>query len=96
MPPPDYNQADAGEKETTDVYHLEKHGSALADGGSDDDNCGFTEEQQHNIIKRIDRRLVLTVGALYCVSLMDRVNMSAANIAGMAKELELTGFKYVR
>lgn len=94
MPPPDYNQADAGEKETTDVYHLEKHGSALADGGSDDDNCGFTEEQQHNIIKRIDRRLVLTVGALYCVSLMDRVNMSAANIAGMAKELELTGFKY--
>lgn len=96
MPPPDYNSADGGEKETTDVYHLEKHGSVLPDGVSDDDNCGFTEQQQRNIIKRIDRRLVLTVGALYCVSLMDRVNMSAANIAGMAKELELTGFKYVR
>lgn len=97
MSPPEYNnQADMPEKETADAYHLEKHGSVLADGDSNEDNgSAFTVEQERAIIKRIDRRLVLTVGALYCVSLMDRVNMSAANIAGMAKELELTGYRYV-
>ncbi|KAM3535908.1 hypothetical protein ARSEF1564_010337, partial [Beauveria bassiana] len=82
------------EKEAPDVFHLEKHASGLADGDSSGDHVVFTEQQQRGIMKRIDRRLVLTVGALYCVSLMDRVNMSAANIAGMAKELELTGYRY--
>ncbi|KAF2205344.1 MFS general substrate transporter [Delitschia confertaspora ATCC 74209] len=49
----------------------------------------FTPEQQKKIIHRIDRRLVVTVGVLYCISLMDRTNMSAASIAGMTKELKL-------
>jgi hypothetical protein len=44
--------------------------------------CEFTPAEQKNIIHRIDRRLVLTVGVLYCVSLMDRTNLSSANIAG--------------
>ncbi|TQV92950.1 hypothetical protein V2A60_003731 [Cordyceps javanica] len=88
--------AGAVEKDPSDVFHLEKNGSVLADGdsGQGNGNGGFTEQEQRSIMKRIDRRLVLTVGALYCVSLMDRVNMSAANIAGMAKALELTGYRY--
>ncbi|ODA79053.1 hypothetical protein RJ55_04644 [Drechmeria coniospora] len=53
-----------------------------------------TPEQQRSIVRRIDRRLVVTVGAMYCVSLMDRANMSAANIAGMGTELRLEGVKY--
>jgi hypothetical protein len=57
---------------------------------------GFTEKERKRIIRRIDTRLVVTVGAMYCVSLMDRTNMSAANIAGMSAELNLTGFRYVR
>lgn len=56
---------------------------------------GFTPTEQRSIIRRLDRRLVVTVGAMYCVSLMDRTNMSAANIAGMSVELTLTGFRYV-
>jgi hypothetical protein len=56
---------------------------------------GFTKEEQRIITRRIDRRLVVTLGAMYCVSLMDRTNMSAANIAGMGVELELTGYRYV-
>ncbi|EGX95820.1 phthalate transporter [Cordyceps militaris CM01] len=82
------------EKDQADVSHLEKNGSLRDDGASGDGHITLTEEQERSIIWRIDRRLVLTVGALYCVSLMDRVNMSAANIAGMAKELELTGYRY--
>jgi len=42
----------------------------------------FTEAQQKKIIRRVDFRLVATLGTLYCASLMDRTNLSAANIAG--------------
>jgi hypothetical protein len=59
------------------------------------DDFGFTEREQKAIIRRIDRRLVLTVGALYCISLMDRTNLGFANIAGMAVDLELIGNRYV-
>ena len=55
----------------------------------------FTPQEQRKIIRRIDRRLVVTVGAMYCVSLMDRTNMSAANIAGMSVELDLHVYRYV-
>lgn len=42
----------------------------------------FTPAQQKKIISRVDRRLVTTLGILYCCSLMDRTNLGAANIAG--------------
>jgi hypothetical protein len=44
--------------------------------------CEFSPQEQKKIIHRIDRRLVVTVGVLYCISLMDRTNLSAAAIAG--------------
>ncbi|TKA65432.1 hypothetical protein B0A49_08828 [Cryomyces minteri] len=49
----------------------------------------FTPAEQKKIIHRIDRRLVTTVGLMYCISLMDRTNLAAAAIAGMTKELKL-------
>ncbi|ORY63356.1 major facilitator superfamily transporter [Pseudomassariella vexata] len=54
----------------------------------------FPPEVQKRILWRIDRRLITTVGFMYCVSLMDRTNLSAANIAGMATELSLVGNRY--
>lgn len=54
----------------------------------------FTAEEQRRIIRSVDRRLITTLGFLYCVSLMDRTNLGAANIAGMAKELTLVGDRY--
>lgn len=89
---------------------LEKHGAEHHDHASEsqdkletqygevsdtDSDCGFTPEEQRKIKHRIDRRLVVTVGAMYCVSLMDRTNMSAANIAGMSVDLQLHGYRYV-
>jgi hypothetical protein len=55
----------------------------------------FTPAEQKRIMQRIDRRLVTTVGFMYCVSLMDRTNLGAAIIAGMGKELMLIGDRYV-
>ena len=59
------------------------------------DDFDFSPEQQRKIISRIDRRLVVTVGLMYCVSLMDRTNLGSANIAGMAADLRLNiGTRY--
>jgi len=63
--------------------------SSSNDSQGIDVDASFTPEEQRRIIRRIDRRLVVTVGAMYCVSLMDRTNLSAAAIAGMTKELSL-------
>lgn len=42
----------------------------------------FSPSEQSSIIRRVDVRLVLTLGAMYCVSLMDRTNLGFASIAG--------------
>jgi MFS family permease len=55
----------------------------------------FTPEEQKKIIWRIDVRLVLTCGFMYCVSLMDRTNLGIAAVGGMAVDLETyVGFRY--
>ncbi|RVX66072.1 hypothetical protein B0A52_10006 [Exophiala mesophila] len=60
-----------------------------------DDDPVFSRPEQRKIIHRIDRRLIATTGAMYCVSLMDRTNLPNAAIAGMNVELELNeGFRY--
>lgn len=79
-------------------------GLTSSDGGEkrpavvavDEQGLQLTPGEERRLIRRIDRRLVLTIGAMYCVSLMDRTNMSAANIAGMSSELHLQGYRYVR
>lgn len=55
----------------------------------------FTAEQQKKIMRRIDFRLVPTLGFMYCVSLMDRTNLGIAAIAGMAYDLRTSvGSRY--
>lgn len=60
-----------------DVQH-----SPTEDSYDGDSTSEFTPTEQKKIIHRIDRRLVVTVGVLYCISLMDRTNLSAAAVAG--------------
>jgi hypothetical protein len=42
----------------------------------------FTPQEQKKIIRRIDLRLVTMTGLAYCISLMDRTNLSMAAVAG--------------
>lgn len=74
----------------------EKHGGAIShDSDSEFDILKeFTPTEIKKVIHRIDRRLVTTVGLMYCISLMDRTNLSAAAIAGMNADLNLVGMKY--
>lgn len=72
-------------------YHVDHEKDIVAhredvNSSHDDYECEFTPEEQKKIIHRIDRRLVVTVGVLYCISLMDRTNLSAANIAGCVEQ----------
>lgn len=72
------------EKAEAKVGHLSN-----APSHSDQFEDEYTEAERKNIIRRIDRRLVTTAGALYCISLIDRTNVSAAALAGMNVELNL-------
>lgn len=42
----------------------------------------FSPDEQKRIIRRVDSRLVVTVGCLFIVSLLDRTNLGAASVAG--------------
>jgi hypothetical protein len=71
------------EKSSADHIHDYDVGAKRLSHNSDDDILAeFTPEEIKKVIHRIDRRLVVTVGLMYCVSLMDRTNLSAAAIAG--------------
>jgi len=66
--------------------------SAVKELSSDDRALAFTPKEQKAIIRRIDRRLVVTLGCLYCISLLDRTNLGAASVAGYAPLIHLTYF----
>jgi sugar phosphate permease len=54
----------------------------------------FTLEEQKKIIRKVDFRLIPTLGCMYCVSLMDRTNLGVAMVAGMGVDLKLTSERY--
>lgn len=51
---------------------------------SDDDRflADWSEAEQSRLIRRVDLRLIPLCGLMYCVSLLDRTNLSNAAIAG--------------
>jgi hypothetical protein len=55
----------------------------------------FTPQEAKRIIARVDRRLVTVTGVMYCISVMDRTNLGSAAIAGLLKDLDLVGNRYV-
>jgi hypothetical protein len=42
----------------------------------------YTLAEQRRIYRRIDIRLVVTLGCMYMISLLDRTNLGAASVAG--------------
>lgn len=77
----------------TNVTETDYAGKVYDDPDHDDE---YSPAEAKKLIHRVDRRLIVTCGVMYCVSLMDRTNLSAAAIAGMLQELRLTGLRYVR
>ena len=70
---------DGYKKDEDNVIHIEALNPDLERVVSDDSltniDTEFSPAEQKSIIRRIDRRLVLVTGLMYCVSLMDRTNL---------------------
>jgi hypothetical protein len=69
-------------------YFPDEKNSQHVIGDSSSENATlseFTPAEEKKLMHKIDRRLVLTVGVMYCVSLMDRTNLGSASIAGLVK-----------
>ncbi|KAK5069152.1 hypothetical protein LTR64_008695 [Lithohypha guttulata] len=64
---------DAGQLERPSSGISDRHNNAVIDE--------FSLEEKKKLIRRIDKRLVLTLGFMYCVSLMDRTNTGVAVVA---------------
>lgn len=89
--------ADRVDLEKSEIGHFERTVSNDSVASSELNDArieAFTPAEQKKIIWRVDRRLVLTLGFMYCVSLMDRTNLGIADIAGMGVDLVLTGPRY--
>ncbi|KAL9584587.1 MAG: hypothetical protein Q9212_002021 [Teloschistes hypoglaucus] len=72
----------------------ELESESASDMATDEDQV-YSYREQKAIIHRVDRRLVVMCGFLYCFSLIDRGNLGNASIAGMTKALQLDiGFRY--
>ncbi|KAL8864877.1 MAG: hypothetical protein Q9198_009589 [Flavoplaca austrocitrina] len=50
----------------------------------------FDSHREKSLIRRIDRRLLPILGGLYSIALIDRINVSAARVAGMDADLGLS------
>ncbi|KAL4762048.1 putative phthalate transporter [Aspergillus foveolatus] len=74
------NPLDRDEKYSPTVEKVEDAGHAALNNIDYDEE--FSPEEQKKIIRRIDLRLVTITGLAYCVSLMDRTNLSMAAVAG--------------
>ncbi|KAL3421922.1 major facilitator superfamily protein [Phlyctema vagabunda] len=61
---------------------------------SDDLSMDWNDEDEKRIRRRMDMRIVPTVFVLYLLCFIDRANVGNARIQGMAKELELTGYRF--
>lgn len=87
----------ANSEKDMDVDYVERVATAesqTSEKVNDARIAAFTPAEQRKIIHRVDRRLVLTLGFLYCVSLMDRTNTGIAVVAGMGTDLVLVGERY--
>ncbi|KIV93780.1 hypothetical protein PV10_04968 [Exophiala mesophila] len=54
----------------------------------------YTDEEEEAVVKKLDRKLVLFLGALYMLSFLDRSNIGNARIAGLEKDLSLSSSQY--
>jgi len=88
-----------GASTVPESHQLEKSSSHFDSDGLSSHNVDYDEvyslHEQKRIIRKIDFRLISVLSVLYVVSMMDRLNLSTAAIAGLNQELKLqVGTRY--
>jgi hypothetical protein len=66
-------------EKSRDGFHVEQ---AISTDSNDVRIAEYSLKEQKRILRKVDMRLVSTLGILYCASLMDRTNLGSAAIAG--------------
>ncbi|OAP64112.1 hypothetical protein AYL99_00084 [Fonsecaea erecta] len=61
---------------------------------SSTEDIDWTEQEETAIRRKIDRRIVPLVTLLYLFCFLDRANIGNARIQGMAKDLDLVGYRF--
>lgn len=54
----------------------------------------FTKDEEEAVIRKLDWHLMPLIFTLYSISVLDRSNLGNAKIAGMDKDINLTGNRY--
>jgi hypothetical protein len=54
----------------------------------------FTKEEEEIVIRKLDWHLMPLIFVLYSLSVLDRSNLGNAKIAGMQKDIDLSGDRY--
>ncbi|KAJ9142830.1 MFS general substrate transporter [Coniochaeta hoffmannii] len=86
----DHGTAHDVEKPAPDLEQVEEHDIKKPFSYDTDPRINaFTLKEQRKIYRRIDLRLVLTLGCMYMISLLDRTNLGAASVAGMQTDLNM-------
>ena len=83
--------------EKSNASHLERaiSGKSLdSEAVNDQRISALSVAEQKRVIRHIDRRLVLTCGFMYCVSLMDRTNLGIIVVGGMGVDMVLIESRY--
>lgn len=50
--------------------------------------------REDRLVRRIDFRVLPTLGIIFAVSIIDRINIGSAKVLGMSEDLALTGNRY--
>ena len=53
-----------------------------------------TREEERAVIRKLDKRLLPLVFLLYSLSVLDRSNLGNAKLAGLTKDIDLSGDRY--
>lgn len=62
---------------------------------SDEENeVGFSQPQTRGLLRKLDRTLLPFLALLYLLSFLDRSNIGNAKLAGLEKDLNMTGYDY--
>ncbi|KAJ2967314.1 hypothetical protein NQ176_g9721 [Zarea fungicola] len=62
---------------------------------SDEDNeVGFSQSQTRGLLRKLDSTLLPFLALLYLLSFLDRANIGNAKLAGLEKDLNMTGYDY--
>lgn len=88
------DKAEVYADEKANIEELERIETDKSSALNDARIAAFSPEQQKKIVRKVDLRIIPTLGFMYCVSLMDRTNLGVAMVAGMGVDLKLTSTRY--